>query len=100
MCSLFEFTDCHLIINDTCIYPSEETQFLGFTLDYRLKWAAHISNKVIAAKNAFFALKKYLRATWGIDKQRLRFLIASTIEPIILYGCPVWASFLWTKSGI
>ena len=48
--SLSEFTDCHLIINDTCIYPSEETQFIGFTLDYRLKWTAHISNKVLETR--------------------------------------------------
>jgi hypothetical protein len=54
-----------LSIYDVNILPSIETQFLGFILDYRLKWTPHIAHKVLKAKKALFTLKKCLRATWG-----------------------------------
>ena len=53
------------IIYDVNILPSIETQFLGFTLDNRLKWASHIAHKVLKTKKALFTLLKCLRATWG-----------------------------------
>jgi hypothetical protein len=54
----------------------------------------------LESKKALFTLKKCLRATWGADAHRLRFLIAATVDPIVLYGCSVWASFLNTKCGV
>jgi hypothetical protein len=89
-----------LSIYDVNILLSIETQFLGFILDYRLKWTPHIAHKVLKAKKALFTLKKCLRATWGADAHRLRFLIAAAVDPIVLYGCSVWASFLNTKCGV
>jgi hypothetical protein len=96
----FATLNLSLSIYGVNILPSNETQFLGFTLDYRLKWTSHIAHKVLKAKKALFTLKKCLRATWGGDAHRLRFLIAATVEPIVLYGCSVWASFLNTKCGV
>jgi hypothetical protein len=45
-----------LLIYDVNILPSIESQFLGFTFDYRLKWASHIAQKVLKAKKALFTL--------------------------------------------
>ena len=36
----------------------------------------------------------------GVDADRLGFLIATTVDPIVLYGCSVWSSFLNTKCGV
>jgi hypothetical protein len=36
----------------------------------------------------------------GAEAHGLRFLIAATVDPIVLYGCSVWASFLNTKCGV
>ena len=36
----------------------------------------------------------------GVDADRLGFLIATTVDPIVLYGCSVWPSFLNTKCGV
>nr|CAH0112580.1 unnamed protein product [Daphnia galeata] len=74
-------SDLYLSINGTCIHPSPDTQFLGFTVDSRLKWS-------------------YLRATWGYDDLRLRYLYQAAVEPIVLYGCSLWAPFLSTKKGV
>jgi hypothetical protein len=48
--------------------PSLEILFLGLTRDCHLKWNSHISNKIVAAKRAFFALSSGLKTTWGFDK--------------------------------
>jgi hypothetical protein len=40
-------------INDVLILPSNETVFLGLTLDSRLKWLSHFNTKAVAARKAF-----------------------------------------------
>jgi hypothetical protein len=87
-------------INDVLILPSTETVFLGFTLDSRLKWLSHFNAKAVAARKAFFAMLSCLRASWGLDRKRIQFLYLTVIEPILLYGCSLWAPLLNSKAGI
>ncbi len=89
-----------LSIHDINIFPSKEIQFLGFILDYRLKWTPHIAHKVLKAKKPFLHFKNVFEQPGVADAYRLRFLIAATVDPIVLYGCSVWASFLNTKCGV
>ena len=64
-------------------------------------WSGHLTSRTKYWKQkTLFTLKKCLRATWGANSHRLRFLIAATVDPIVLYGCSVWASFLNTKCGV
>ena len=89
----FDKSGHSIIIDSTNIYPSEEAVLLGFTIDSRLNWMAHVTAKCLAAKRTFFAARKNLRAIWGINRTTLLFPYTSTVEPILLYGCSVWASF-------
>lgn len=43
---------------------------------------------------------KCLRATWGLERSRVRFLYLASVEPILLYGCFLKAPFLNTKNII
>jgi hypothetical protein len=79
-----DFSDQHLVINEACIYPLTQTNFLGITPIHRLKWATHVSSKILAAKRSFFVLKNYLRATWGIDQCPLKMLVSTNTELVIL----------------
>lgn len=97
---LFDWSHLNLLINGVVITPSTETTFLGFIVDCRLKWDLHVTNKISAAKRAFFSVRSSLKSTWGYDKRRLKFLFHSAVEPILLYGCSVWAPFLATKKGV
>jgi hypothetical protein len=45
-------------------------------------------------------LRSYLRATWGYDDRRLRYLYLSAVEPIVLYGWSLWNPFLATIKGV
>ncbi len=97
MCKkLFDWSHLNISNNGMRIIPSLETLFLGLTLDCRLKWNSHISNKIAAAKRAFFTEVKS-EIHLGQNKQRLKFLYDSAVEPILLYCCSIWAPFLNTK---
>ena len=101
MCKrLFDWSHLSITINGMLIPPSIETLFLGLTIDCQLKWNSQVANKISAAKRAFFTLRSGLKSTWGYDRMRLKFLYHSAVEPILLYGCSVWAPFLNTKKGV
>lgn len=91
----------HLSISiyDVHIQPSAETVFLGLAIDSKLKWASHFNAKAAAARKAFYGVMNCLRASWGLDRKGIQFLYLSVIEPILLYGCSVWAPLLNTKAG-
>jgi hypothetical protein len=55
-----------LSIYDVNIFPSIETQFLGFILDYRLKWTSLIAHKVLKAKKPFLHLKNVFEQLGGL----------------------------------
>ena len=56
--------------------------------------------KLQPRKRLFFSLKSLLRAKWGYNDRRLRYLHHSAVEPILLYECSLWAPFLATKKGV
>jgi hypothetical protein len=89
-----------ICINGVHIQPSPETVFLGFTLDSQLKWVSHLNAKALAARKAFFGVLSCLRASWGLDRKRIQFLYLTVVEPILLYGCSLWAPLLSSKTGI
>ncbi len=72
---------------------------IQYIVDCRLNWDLHVTNKIAAAKRAF-SVRSSLKSTWGYDKRGLKFLFNSAVEPILLYGCSVWAPFLATKKGV
>lgn len=93
-------TDLSIKIGSVDVAPSSEASFLGFLLDPRLTWHPHVNLKTATARRAMLAVHGCLRATWGQDSVKLRHLYSLVVEPILLYGCSVWASFIKTKSGI
>lgn len=93
-------SDLRLKLGYVDVVPSAEATFLGFILDSRLTWYPHVNFKTAAARRAMLAVHGCLRASWGQDSVKLRQLYTLVVEPILLYGCSVWASFIKTKSGV
>jgi len=79
-----------LQIGDQFILPKSEVHYLGFLLDHRLSWHAHIQAKCNVAKKLIFLVKRCLSSTWGLSASRLKKLYSSSIEPTMLYGCSIW----------
>ena len=82
--------DISLQFGDHLIQPRAEVQYLGFTLDRRLTWHAHVVAKCTAAKKLIFLVKRCLSSTWGLSSSRLKKLYSSSVEPTLLYGCSLW----------
>jgi hypothetical protein len=89
-----------LLINGVGIAPSTDTYFLGFIVDYHLKWDLHVTNKIAAAKRCFFFVRSRLKSTWVYLKRRLKFLFHSAMEPILFHRFSIWAPFLATKKRV
>ena len=87
-------------IDHTLIRPSQETVFLGFVLNFRLRWLPHFRARAITARRAFFGVMNWLRASWGPSRSRARFLFYSVVESILLYGCSLWEPLLANKSSV
>ena len=79
-----------LLLNGRMIPPTKQIDFLGFLLDHRLTGVPHIQAKAVAAKKLIFAARRFLARSWGLSKSRLKRLYATTIEPMMLYGCSLW----------
>jgi hypothetical protein len=61
---------------------------------------SHFNAKSVAARKVFLLLSCPC-ASWGLDRKRIKFLyLTASIEPILLYGCSVWAQLLNSKAVI
>lgn len=80
-----------IIVEDTCISPSEHCMYLGFTIDNRLTWKQHIQRICIAARKAFFSICHCFRRTRGLSHSKLKLFYKVVFLPILLYNCSVWA---------
>ena len=63
---------------------------LGIHLDSKLLYHEHISTQCGKTKRLIFAIIKYCSTTWGLNRSILKTLWNVCIEPILLYGAPIW----------
>jgi ribonuclease HI len=86
--------DINVTINGTIIQPSLQVKHLGLVLDQRLSWHAHILAKCIKTKQTIFHLRRLSKLTWGSSSKTLSYLYQAILEPMLLYGCFIWAPAL------
>ena len=76
-------------LNNTSIQNNNVVKYLGIYLDKFLYFNVHIKNKLISAKNAYFAYKKMFSSRHLNNRVKV-VLYQSLIRPILTYGCPIW----------
>ena len=76
---------------------SQNTKYLGVTIDDQLKWDEHISKRIIKCKNLFFACKAAIGKKWGLNKEKILWLYKTVILPTLTYGSIVWGTSLSKK---
>ena len=90
-----------LFVDDQRIEPSSSARILGVTIDKHLRWDEHVRKKEIAFKRILHSVRRYLGKTWGLSRYRMRTLYqcfyVAIADPVFLYACSVWASFIRTK---
>jgi len=83
--------DAKIILNGHSISPQETVNYLGLTFQRKLSWKPHIEKKCVKARKVIGQIKWFTRTNWGCNSRILRKLQSSVVEPILLYGCPIWA---------
>jgi hypothetical protein len=73
---------------------SQIIKYLGVIIDNKLTFREHITHVTEKCRKIIFALSKSAKLTWGLCHKALKTLYTGGIQPLLLYGAPVWADIL------
>ena len=69
---------------------TNETKYLGVTLDSKLNWSRHLDHKISKASITFWQCRAMIGKKWGLSPKTILWLYTTVIRPIITYGAIVW----------
>lgn len=69
----------------------KEVKLLGLTIDSKLTFNAHVSATCRKAADIYKQLACAARVTWGLNREIIRTIYVSVIEPIVMYAAGAWA---------
>jgi hypothetical protein len=64
---------------------------LGIIIDSKLAFKEHITQTTEKCRKIIFALSNSAKLKWGLGHKALKTLYTGGIQPLLLYGAPVWA---------
>ena len=70
---------------------STETKYLGITLDNKLSFNKHITDKCKKATKLLMSTRSAIGKLWGPSVKSTRWIYEAMVHPILLYGAIVWA---------
>ena len=72
-----------------------EVKYLGVTLDSRLKWSNHLTQKINKSKRAIMRIRDSMGKMWGTAPKLLKWAYEGIIIPALSYGSAVWSTSSW-----
>jgi hypothetical protein len=69
-------------------------KYLGIIIGNKLTFREHITHSTEKCRKIIFALSKSAKLNWGLSHKALKTLYTGGIQPLFLYGAPVWAEIL------
>jgi len=63
---------------------------LGIILDFNLNFTEHINYIADKCRKLIFQLAKSPKLNWGLGHKALQTIYLGRIQPLLLYGAPVW----------
>jgi hypothetical protein len=79
-------------MNTTNILPSPHIKWLGITFDSKLNVHEHVHRTTLKAETALGGLHMLGNTLRGLSAHHFRLLYTQTIQPIINYAAPTWAT--------
>jgi len=73
---------------------SPTVKYLGVTLDTKLSWTQHITQKVNAAKGHLIKVRGAMGKLWGLPPNLHRWLYTGIVRPSFCYGSLIWSKAL------
>ena len=83
----------HLRVDDIYVPYSRTAVYLGVTLDAKLRWRAHLDDRISRSKKYLMKMAGIAKATWGPKPHLSRWVYRCVVRPMIVY-----ASIIWTHS--
>ena len=77
-----------------------DAKYLGITIDNRLSWNKHLTNKIYSNKRILMHARNSLAHSWGPRPKYMLWLYKSVIRPRITYGAFVWTKAVEKESNI
>ena len=66
--------------------------YLGVTLDSKLSWIPHITEKSSKVNRCLLLCRKAVGQTWGLSPKVMMWIYQTMIRPIVSYAVTVWAA--------
>ena len=89
---------CDIFLNGAKLNRVNKVKYLGVIFSEKLQWKAHLTYVADKAIRILFKLSSIVNRIWGLSGKYLKILYLGAIEPILLHGCPVWASAIPRKT--
>ena len=93
----YKIPDSGINLKGVKIDRSECVKYLGLTIEHRLQWGPHITNKVKAAKKHIFRLKGFIGKTWGPTPEMTKLAYTTCVRPAMLYASFAFANGMAKK---
>ena len=79
-----------LYIDGKAIPYEKEVKYLGVTLDSKLHWKTHITEKISKAKRFVQHVAAITRNNWGPKPKLMRWAYLGIVRPMLSYGSMIW----------
>lgn len=72
------------------VTPGAKTKYLGVTLDRKLNWIEHVTDKSQKALTAFWTCRNSFGRNWGLPSKAILWIYEAVVRPMLTHGCVVW----------
>ena len=86
-----------LTIEGTGIKLQDSVKYLGVTLDRKLNWQEHISNKIDSAVKQLMAITSIIRDNCGPKSILMKWAYTAIVRPALTYACVNWGHEIHSK---
>ena len=93
-----ERKDLEVYLNNKQLRQVKTMKYLGIIIDNKLTFREHITHVKEKCRKIIFALSNSAKPNWGLNHKALKTLYTGGIQPLLLYGAPVWAEILGKTS--
>ena len=66
-------------------------KYLGIIIDKKLTFREHTTQATEKCRKLKFTLARSVKLNWGLSHKALKTRYTGGIQPLLLYGAPVWA---------
>ncbi|RWS02258.1 ORF2-like protein [Dinothrombium tinctorium] len=84
------FDSPRILMNGTTIEISQSFRYLGVIIESKFLYDQHIEYLISKLKGLLGQLYRCTRLKWGLGHKSLLLLYKSVVEPIIMYGSPIF----------